>query len=47
MFWPQLDNMRGVIRKIHIDLAPILLGDGIRLFDHLNRPVVRQSTRVI
>jgi len=40
MFWPQLDNMSGVIREIHIDLAPILLGDGIWLFDHLNRPGV-------
>jgi dihydrofolate reductase len=25
----------GLLDEIHIDLAPVLLGDGIRLFDHL------------
>ena len=42
----QLLNL-GLIDEIHIDLAPILLGDGIRLFDHLDRSIELVSTRVI
>jgi dihydrofolate reductase len=37
----------GLLDEIHIELAPILLGAGIRLFDHLNQPIELESTRVI
>jgi len=38
----------GLLDEIHIDLAPLLLGDGIRLFDHLGiEPVELEITRVI
>lgn len=38
----------GLLDEIHIDLVPILLGEGIRLFEHLgNAPVELESTRVI
>jgi dihydrofolate reductase len=29
----------GLLDAIHINLAPVVLGRGIRLFDHLTRPV--------
>lgn len=29
----------GLLDAIHIDLAPVVLGDGIRLFDHLTGPI--------
>jgi dihydrofolate reductase len=29
----------GLLDAIHIDLAPVVLGRGIRLFDHLTEPV--------
>jgi dihydrofolate reductase len=29
----------GLLDAIHVDLAPVVLGRGIRLFDHLTRPV--------
>ena len=29
----------GLLDAIHIDLVPVVLGRGIRLFDHLTRPV--------
>jgi dihydrofolate reductase len=29
----------GLLDAIHIDLAPVVLGSGIRLFDHLTRPI--------
>jgi dihydrofolate reductase len=29
----------GLLDAIHIDLAPVVLGHGIRLFDHLTEPV--------
>jgi hypothetical protein len=29
----------GLLDAIHIDLAPVVLGRGIRLFDHLTGPV--------
>jgi dihydrofolate reductase len=38
----------GLLDEIHIDLAPVLLGDGVRLFDHLDTvPIQLESTRVI
>jgi dihydrofolate reductase len=41
----------GLLDEIHIDLAPILLGDGIRLFDNLSterlEPIKLESERVI
>ena len=27
----------GLLDEIHVDLVPVLLGDGVRLFDHLGR----------
>jgi dihydrofolate reductase len=29
----------GLLDAVHIDLAPVVLGSGIRLFDHLTKPV--------
>lgn len=29
----------GLLDAIHIDLAPVVLGRGIRLFDHLTQPI--------
>jgi dihydrofolate reductase len=38
----------GLLDEIHVDLVPILLGDGVRLFDHLGtEPLELESTRVI
>ena len=38
----------GLLDGIHIDLAPILLGAGIRLFDHLDiAPIELESKRVV
>jgi len=38
----------GLLDEIHISLAPVLLGSGIRLFDHLGTgPIELESTRVI
>jgi dihydrofolate reductase len=38
----------GLMDEIHIDVAPILLGSGIRLFDHLGKiPIELQSIRAI
>ena len=38
----------GLLDEIHIDLVPVLLGDGIRLFDHLGtEPIELETTRVI
>jgi dihydrofolate reductase len=37
----------GLLDEIHIDLIPILLGDGVRLFDHLDKPIELESTSVI
>ena len=37
----------GLLDEIHIDLIPVLLGDGIRLFDHLNTGLIElESTDV-
>jgi dihydrofolate reductase len=38
----------GILDEIHIDLVPVLLGDGIPLFDHLGiGPVELEATSVI
>lgn len=38
----------GLLDEIHIDLVPVLLGEGIRLFDHLGpQPVNLEITRVV
>jgi dihydrofolate reductase len=38
----------GLLDEIHIDLVPVLLGDGIQLVDHLGtEPIELGSTRVI
>jgi dihydrofolate reductase len=38
----------GLLDEIHVDLVPVLLGDGVRLFDHLGtEPIRLESTRVI
>ena len=36
----------GLLDAIHIDLAPVVLGRGIRLFDHLTGPVELLVTEV-
>jgi dihydrofolate reductase len=38
----------GLLDEIHIDLVPVLLRDGVRLFDHLGaEPIELESTQVI
>lgn len=37
----------GLLDEIHVDLVPVLLGDGVRLFDHLDGPVELESTQVV
>jgi len=38
----------GLMDEIHIDVAPLLLGKGIRLFDHLNiKPIELERIRAI
>jgi dihydrofolate reductase len=38
----------GLLDEIHIDLAAVLLGDGVRLFEHLaNTPAVLGNPRVV
>ena len=38
----------GLLDEVHVDLVPVLLGDGVRLFEHLGaRPIELESTRVI
>jgi dihydrofolate reductase len=38
----------GLLDEIHIDLVPILLGEGVRLFDHLGAgPIKLESTQVV
>jgi dihydrofolate reductase len=38
----------GLLDEIHIDVAPLLLGNGVRLFDHLNiKPTELERIRVV
>ena len=38
----------GLLDEIHVDLVPVLLGRGVRLFDHLGiEPIELERTRVI
>ena len=38
----------GLLDEIHVDLAPVLLGGGVRLFEHLGEaPIGLERTRVI
>ena len=38
----------GLLDEIHVDLVPVLLGDGVRLFDYLGtRPIELESTQVV
>ncbi len=38
----------GLLDEIHIDLAPVLLGGGVRLFEHLGtEPIELESIRVV
>lgn len=37
----------GWLDEIHIDLVPVLLGAGVRLFDQLDAPIELESTEVI
>jgi len=37
----------GLLDEIHLDLVPVLLGDGVRLFDQSAEPVELELTRVI
>jgi dihydrofolate reductase len=38
----------GLLEEIHIDLVPVLLGEGVRLFDHLGvGPIDLESTEVV
>jgi dihydrofolate reductase len=37
----------GLLDEIHLDLVPVLLGDGVRLFDRSAEPIELESTRVI
>jgi dihydrofolate reductase len=38
----------GILDEVHVDLVPVLLGDGVRLFEHLGAgPIELESTRVL
>ena len=38
----------GILDEVHVDLVPVLLGAGVRLFEHLGAgPIELESTRVI
>jgi dihydrofolate reductase len=38
----------GLLDEIHVDLGPVLLGDGVRLFDHLGPgPIELERARVV
>ena len=37
----------GLLDEIHLDLVPVLLGDGVRLFDHTAEPIELETTQVI
>ncbi len=45
---PQQCIRAGLLDEIHVDLVPVLLGGGVRLFEHLgSTPIELESTRVI
>ena len=38
----------GLLDEIHVDLVPVLLGGGVRLFEHLGTtPIELESTQVL
>ncbi|HKF88959.1 MAG TPA: dihydrofolate reductase family protein [Propionibacteriaceae bacterium] len=37
----------GLLDEIHLDLVPVLLGDGVLLFDQTAEPIELESTGVI
>ena len=37
----------GLVDEIHVDVAPLLLGSGVRLFDHLAEPIDLEPLRVV
>ena len=38
----------GLLDEVHVDLVPVLLGDGVRLFEHLGAgPIELENTRVL
>jgi dihydrofolate reductase len=38
----------GLLDEIHVDLVPVLLGDGVRLFEHVGAgPIALENSRVI
>ena len=37
----------GLVDEIHVDVAPLLLGSGVRLFDNLMQPIELESIRVV
>jgi dihydrofolate reductase len=38
----------GLLDEVHVDLVPVLLGDGVRLFEHLGAgPIELESIRVV
>jgi dihydrofolate reductase len=37
----------GLMDEIHVDVAPLLLGGGVRLFANLARPIALESIRVV
>jgi len=36
---------KGVVDEIQIDIAPLLLGDGLRLFEHINAEAIELENR--
>jgi dihydrofolate reductase len=37
----------GLVDEIHVDVAPVLLGSGVRLFDHLAEPIELEAIRMV
>jgi len=35
---------KGLVDEIQIDIAPVLLGDGLRLFEHINAEAIELET---